>query len=112
MLITKKFRLEAAHKLVNYHGKCENLHGHSYVLEVTFSGEPKENGMIIDFEEIKKIVNENVIAKLDHKFINDIIPISTCENIAEWIWSQLKPFNPSEIKLHETENNWVTYNGK
>jgi 6-pyruvoyltetrahydropterin/6-carboxytetrahydropterin synthase len=111
MLITKRFKFESAHKLTNYHGKCENLHGHSYLLEVTFKGEAKEDGMIMDFEYIKNIVNENIVKKLDHAYINELIPISTCENIAKWIWDNLKSYNPYKIKLYETEDSYVTYNG-
>ena len=112
MLITKKFRFEAAHRLDKYNGKCENLHGHSYVLEVSFTGEPKEDGMIMDFEYIKNIVNERIIQKLDHKLLNDLIPIATCENIAKWIWNELQDYKPYEIKLFETIDSWITYNGK
>lgn len=113
MLITKKFGFEAAHKLINYNGKCENLHGHSYVLHVTLSGNLNQNGMVMDFNEMKEIVNKLVIDRLDHSFLNDLIPISTCENILLWIWNELSPhLNLYEITLFETENSWVTYRGK
>ena len=114
MLVSKQFRFEAAHHLINYHGKCENPHGHSYKLVVTIKGDVDEKtGMVMDFLEIKKIVKTNVLLKLDHKDLNDVIENSSAELIAEWIWQQLKDLLPlHEVKLWETENSWVTYNGK
>lgn len=112
MLITKKFRFEAAHRLDNYKGKCEQFHGHSYVLEVTFAGKPQKDGMIIDFSEIKKIVENKVISKLDHTDLNKIIKVTTCENVAKWIWEELTEFNPYEVTLYETPDSWITYRGE
>ncbi len=113
MYLTKRFSFEAAHNLMNYKGKCANLHGHSYVLEVTVLGEPTQNGMIIDFYDVKKIVEENVILKLDHKYLNDIIEQSSAERISLWIWNALHNELPAlyEIKLFETEDSWVTFRG-
>ena len=56
--VTKQFDFEAAHFLTKYHGKCERLHGHSYKLFVTVEGPLQENGMVIDFVILKKIVKE------------------------------------------------------
>lgn len=73
--ITKKFHFEAAHALAGYDGKCRNIHGHSYELQVTVKGEPidepgnPKNGMVIDFHDLKRIVNEEVVERLDHSFI-------------------------------------------
>lgn len=73
--LTKKFRFEAAHALVGYDGKCRNIHGHSYELQVTVKGMPVDepgnpkNGMVIDFHDLKRIVNEEVVERLDHSFI-------------------------------------------
>lgn len=73
--ITKIFHFEAAHALVGYDGKCRNIHGHSYELQVTVKGEPVDepgnpkNGMVIDFHDLKRIVNEEVVERLDHSFI-------------------------------------------
>lgn len=115
MLITKVFTFEAAHNLVHYQGKCENLHGHSYKLEITLEGQPGKDGMIVDFLEIKKIVQEKILSKLDHAYLNDIIPQSSAENIAVWIWQQLVGcFSTArlfEIKVYETSESYVTYRG-
>ena len=73
--LTKIFRFEAAHALAGYDGKCRNIHGHSYELQVTVKGMPinesgnPKNGMVIDFHDLKRIVNEEVVERLDHSFI-------------------------------------------
>ena len=73
--ITKIFHFEAAHALNGYDGKCRNIHGHSYEMRVTVKGMPLDepgnpkNGMVIDFHDLKAIVNQEVIEKLDHSFI-------------------------------------------
>ena len=73
--ITKIFHFEAAHALNGYDGKCRNIHGHSYEMRVTVKGMPlnelgnPKNGMVIDFHDLKNIVNQEVIEKLDHSFI-------------------------------------------
>ena len=74
MLLSKDFKFDAAHNLVNYHGKCERLHGHTYSLRVTLEGQPDSEGMIMDFLELKDIVKERALSRLDHAYINEIIP--------------------------------------
>ena len=88
--LTKNFRFEAAHALVGYDGKCRNIHGHSYELQVTVKGLPindennPKNGMVIDFLELKGIVNEEIVNRLDHSFIvgdnmpDDFVNIVEC----------------------------------
>ena len=73
--ITKEFRFEGAHALPGYDGKCRNIHGHSYLMYVTVKGEnlngtnsPKE-GMVVDFKQLKAIVNENIVDVLYHALI-------------------------------------------
>ena len=102
MLLTKDFTFDAAHNLVNYHGKCERLHGHTYKLRVVVEGTPDSEGMIIDFIELKAIVNEHVLSRLDHSYINDIIPQPSAENIALWVWNELEGLIRCEnCRLHE-----------
>ena len=73
--LTKIFHFEAAHALAGYNGKCRNVHGHSYERWVTVKGTPlnepdnPKNGMVIDFHDLKQIVNQEVVEKLDHSFI-------------------------------------------
>jgi len=114
-LISKEFKFDAAHNLVNYHGKCENLHGHTYRLRVTLKGEPNpKDGMIIDFSILKKIVKEKIIERMDHHYLNDLVPQSTAENLIRWIWNELTSDlnTPTtelyELKLWETETSFVT----
>ncbi len=90
MLLAKDFTFDAAHNLVNYHGKCERLHGHTYKLRVVVEGTPDSEGMIIDFIELKAIVKEKILSRLDHSYINDIITQPSAENIAVWIWAELE----------------------
>ena len=82
MQIIRKFTFDAAHYLPSYHGKCERLHGHTYRMSVKVDGKPDYEGMVMDFAEMKKIVNEKVIEQLDHKMLNDIFDVPSAENIA------------------------------
>jgi len=106
MLINKIFTFDAAHKLPNYNGKCANLHGHTWKLIVSLEGEIKENGMIVDFKELKDKVNEKVIDKLDHSYLNDAISNPTCENLLLWIKEQLAELNPKTLRLYESETSF------
>lgn len=90
MLLRKEFTFDAAHNLVRYHGKCEALHGHTYRLAVVLEGNPDEEGMILDFTELSRIVKERVVSRLDHAYINDILEQPTAENIALWVWEQIE----------------------
>lgn len=70
--ITKQFSFETGHALYGYDGKCKNVHGHSYRLDVTVIGQPISNtsnvkyGMVIDFGDLKKIVKEEIVDVFDH----------------------------------------------
>lgn len=89
MQVTKEFTFDSAHFLPNYYGQCERMHGHTYKLQVTVEGELGENGLVIDFVVLKRIVKRQVLDKLDHYTLNDIIENPTCENVTRWIWDQL-----------------------
>lgn len=102
MLLTKDFVFDAAHNLVNYHGKCENLHGHTYKLRIVIEGLPDNEGMIIDFVEVSKIIKEKIIAKLDHSYLNDFIPQPSAENISLWVWENIEnDLKRENCKLYE-----------
>ncbi len=117
MFLTKVFKFESAHNLVEYHGKCEALHGHTYRLEVTIQGVPGDDGMILDYGILKAIVKEKVIDRFDHNYLNDIVPQSTTENLVQWIWNEIKgpleseTYSLYQLKLNETETNFVVYRG-
>ena len=70
--ITKDFRFETGHALYGYDGKCKNIHGHNFKLSVTVTGSPitdkshSKYGMVIDFSDLKKIINEEIINVYDH----------------------------------------------
>lgn len=112
--VTKEFTFDAAHYLKEYHGKCENLHGHTYRMSVTIEGSIQQNGLVMDFAELKQIVTEKVISKLDHANINDYLEQSSVENLSVWVWEQLQPVLPSlvEIRIWETATSFVSYTGK
>jgi len=109
-IIVKSFEFEASHQLPYHDGKCRNLHGHSYKLDVILQGEPvtdvgsPQEGMVVDFGEVSAVVKPRIIEKLDHRFIakgdeqifipeEQIITIgvrSTAENIGKWILNELR----------------------
>lgn len=104
MLLRKEFSFDAAHNLVHYHGKCERLHGHTYKVGVVLRGTPDSEGMILDFCEVKSIVSERILEKLDHGYINDFVPQPTAELIALWIWKELEaPLKRPNCRLWSVE---------
>ena len=68
MKIAKEFHWEMGHRLPEHFGLCKNIHGHSYKMIVEFEGELDEQGMVIDFYDVEKIINP-IIEKLDHAFM-------------------------------------------
>uniref|UniRef100_A0A6H1ZVJ2 Putative 6-Pyruvoyl tetrahydrobiopterin synthase n=1 Tax=viral metagenome TaxID=1070528 RepID=A0A6H1ZVJ2_9ZZZZ len=118
--ITKEFRFEAAHHLPNYEGKCRFVHGHSYLLAVEVSGEIDEssetalNGMVMDFGELKKVVNKKIIDKLDHTDLNNIFKSPTAEVMTYWIVRQLRESLPfgvrlNRVRLWETDTSYAEW---
>lgn len=87
-------QFSSAHQLRGYTGKCENLHGHNWKVQVMVSSEKlNETGLVIDFHEFKKTVEE-LLLTLDHFVLNEIFPFTelnpSSENIAKWIYDSLK----------------------
>lgn len=108
MDIFKEFVFEAAHRLPNVPQghKCGRLHGHSFKAEIHVSGPVGEHtGWVMDFADIKAAFAPSY-ELLDHNYLNDIRGLEnpTSENIARWIWSQLKPTLPtlSKVVVRET----------
>ncbi len=89
MFLSKDFSFDAAHQLTRYHGKCERLHGHTYKLRVTVEGEVQENGLVLDFVILKKLVKERVIDRYDHQNLNDFFENPTAELVCRSIWESL-----------------------
>ncbi len=105
----------SAHHLLNYEGKCENVHGHNWKVEITVQGkELDKSGMLVDFKILKQHLNE-VLEGLDHKDLNsleelkDISPSS--ENIAKYIYNELKAGLPQlkRVSVWETEKAKASY---
>lgn len=134
LYITRREVFSSAHRLHNTNlsdeenknifGKCNNPngHGHNYTLEVIVAGEidPK-TGYVVDLKQLKDIIIENVIRKVDHKHLNHDVDFlkginPTTENFAVKIWAQLVDKIPAgklhSIKLYETENNYIEYKGE
>ena len=118
MLLVKEFNFDCAHFLPEYKGKCETLHGHTYKLVVKLNGRPAPDGMIMDFAELKQIVEAEVIDKIDHTCLNDLLPQPSAENLAVWAWNalvnKLRRENCTlfELELWETQTSGVVYQGE
>lgn len=136
MFITRKVEFSASHTCWNpslsrerneavYGGEANpNGHGHNYVLEVTLEGEPDPvTGMIVDLKEVKQVVDQAVVAPLDHRNLNrEVAPfdhvVPTTENLAVEIWRRLRPrFESSRarlarVRLFETDDIFVDYEGR
>lgn len=113
MELSCTFRFAASHFLTKYHGKCENLHGHNYKIIVTIFGDVRSDGMVMDFKIIKDIVKSEVISKLDHNHLNDIIDNPSAENLAIWIWDKIADKLPlRKIAVYETADYLAEYYGE
>jgi len=108
MKVGRTFYFDASHHLPKYKGKCEQLHGHTYRLEVVIEGAVGKEGMVLDFNELKHVVEENVVDALDHEDLNKVMANPTAENIVEWIWGRLEgKLKLHSIKLYEGRDKWV-----
>lgn len=112
------FRIEAAHRLpkVPAGHKCARLHGHSFRITVHVSGPvDPELGWIMDFAEIKAAFAP-LHERLDHNYLNEIPGLEnpTSENLARWIWDELKPRLPllAKVRVRETCNSGCSYAGE
>ena len=117
MQIYKDFSIEAAHRLPNVPEghKCARLHGHSFQVRIEVEGPVGEqSGWIMDFGDIKAAFAP-IYEQLDHHYLNDIQGLEnpTSENLALWIWQQLKPALPqlSSITIKETCTSGCIYRG-
>ena len=136
--LTKQFTFEMAHSLTDYDGPCRNIHGHSYRLEVSVQGEPlldsssPKQGMVMDFKELKNVVNQTIIDKFDHSLVlsdaveDEVLKALKAHYDKVWVYA----FQPTtenllvefstlitsrlpegvklfSIRLQETENSWA-----
>ncbi len=139
--LTKEFTFESAHALEGYDGACREIHGHSYRLFVTVGGEPIDDctnpkcGMVIDFGDLKGIVGEQIISRLDHSFVmrrsesaqalyeamrgqfSNVILVDyqpTCENMLYDFAARIAPQLPAgvilhSLRLHETATSFAEW---
>jgi len=142
MQITTRLEFDAGHRIPNHKSQCRNLHGHRYALEITLSGDiinqekVSENGMVMDFSDVKKIAKECVVDVWDHAFLVFIddqpvldflnsLPnhktviftrVPTAENMAAEAFRILKSeykdtygnhLKLERVRLYETPNSWA-----
>lgn len=136
--VTKEFDFEMAHSLLNYDGLCRHIHGHSYRLLVTVKGEPVTDlnnpklGMVIDFSDLKKIVNREIVDVFDHSFVvnkrsniqksshemfDRLIEVDyqpTSENLVQDFAQRIAKYLPHGVQLHnlrlyETSNSFAEW---
>ncbi|MBR2031305.1 MAG: 6-carboxytetrahydropterin synthase [Alistipes sp.] len=139
--LTKEFSFESAHALDGYDGLCREIHGHSYRLFVTIKGEPScdddnpKLGMIMDFGDLKRIVNSEIVDRLDHSFVlrdsvqntmlsrvlsakfEKIVLVDyqpTCENMLADFAERLQRALPANVqlyslRLHETATSYAEW---
>lgn len=125
--LTKEFSFEAAHALDGYDGPCREIHGHSYRLFVTVTGRPLQDeqdpkcGMVLDFGVLKRVVNDQIIARLDHALVlraskqgqelrkvlaerfDNLVLVDyqpTCENMLKDFARRLSAHLPQGVTLH------------
>ena len=119
VLVSKEFTFDSAHHLHCYEGKCQNLHGHTYKLQVVMSGFTDYRGIAIDFSDIKRMAKQRIIDRLDHQYLNEALPLmnTTAENMVVWIYEQLETelieqklvpaIRLEEIRLWETPTSYA-----
>ncbi len=142
MLITRRLEFDAGHRIPNHNSQCKHLHGHRYAIEISLSGQvitaegASEQGMVMDFSDVKRIAKERVVDAWDHAFlvyrgdkpvldflatlpghktvVLDVIP--TAENLAKAAFDLLAPayhdtfgndLRLERVRLFETPNNWA-----
>ena len=142
MRITRRLEFDAGHRIPDHNSQCRHLHGHRYVIEISLRGEiivadgESNNGMVMDFAEIKSIANEAVVQQWDHAFLAycgdaavvdfldslpghktvvlDVVP--TAENLARVAFDLLAPLyvdhfgnqlRLERVRLYETPNCWA-----
>ena len=142
--LTKEFSFEAAHSLEGYDGACREIHGHSYRLFVTIKGEPireegnPKMGMVMDFGDLKRIVNREIVDRLDHSFVlrdseqnvglrevlgakfSKIVLVDyqpTCENMLSDFAARLQKALPANVelyslRLHETATSYAEWHSE
>ena len=131
VLVSRRESFNAAHQLYDpalsdeqnrdVFGKCMNLHGHNYMLDVAVAGEiDPETGYVMDLKKLSDLVCKEIIQHVDHRNLNTDVPwlagrIPTAENLAVAFWDRLEPQMPAgtlrAVRVWETDKNWAEYRG-
>ena len=132
VLVGRRESFNAAHQLYDpslsedenrrLFGKCVNLHGHNYVLEVSVTGGINAvTGYVVDLKHLSDVICRQVIQDVDHRNLNTDVPwlagrIPTAENLAVTFWERLQPELPAgllhSVRLWETDKNWAEVGGQ
>lgn len=142
MLITRRLEFDAGHRIPNHNSQCRHLHGHRYAIEITLSGQiiategVSEQGMVMDFSEVKTIAQQTLVSQWDHAFLayrgDDAVvaflaslpghktvvldAVPTVENLAAIAFRMLdaayvdryaNQLRLEQVRLYETPNNWA-----
>ncbi len=108
--VGRHFEFEASHQLPEgeIYGTCSNLHGHRYELDIVVQGEISKEGWVCNFSELKEIVQNEIINKFDHSYLNEYFEIPTAENMIVWMEQVIskklegKDYKLCRIRLYET----------
>ena len=124
--VSVEHKFAAGHALRNYKGRCENVHGHNWRIEITVTGEKLDSaGMLVDFLELKRLIDA-AVDPLDHRFLNEVPPFDavnpSAENIAEHLYGEISrgldgandraPVRVSQVKVWETDDAAAVYRPK
>ena len=127
VLVSRRETFNAAHQLRNprlsddenkrIFGKCVNLHGHNYAVDVVVSGKiDGTSGYVLDLKQLSDVINQQIIQHVDHRNLNTDVPwleglIPTAENLAVTFWERLQSELPAgslrSVRVSETDKNWV-----
>ena len=127
VLVSRRESFNAAHQLRDpdlsdvenqrLFGKCANLHGHNYVLEVVVAGEiDPATGYVFDLKRLSEVIREQIVEDVDHRNLNTDVPwldgrVPTAENLALAFWERLRTELPEgslrSVRLWETDKNWA-----
>jgi 6-pyruvoyltetrahydropterin/6-carboxytetrahydropterin synthase len=117
--VSVEYSFSAGHALRNYKGKCENIHGHNYRVQVTVAGEELNNaGLLVDFSDLRKEIRV-LVSRFDHQFLNEIAPFDqlnpSAENLARYISESISSqvleqgLQVQAVTVWETDTSSATY---
>ncbi|MGA3166957.1 MAG: 6-carboxytetrahydropterin synthase QueD [Terriglobia bacterium] len=117
--IAVEYTFAAGHALRGYKGKCENVHGHNYKVQVIVGGEQLNSaGLLMDFVDLRGAI-KGLVERLDHHFLNDLKPFDdlnpSAENLAKYFFDELDPqvrergLRLQAVKVWETDTTSATY---